>query len=796
MKKTYIASCYFKHNYGSMLQAYATQAFLDANNVPNETFDVSVLADFKEGKKKYYKKQIFNLSFYKAKMGMIRLVAKKKLNGKLRRNFRLRDQAFQKFENEYFHLTQPFASYNDLREFCRYNASNVIVGSDQLWLPVNVVADYYTLNFVPEEVNKIAYSTSFGVSSVPNGLKEKYTKFLSRIEHLSVREETGRKLANSLTENECTVVCDPTLLLTRQDWEKIVGKEPIVKDRYIFCYFLGKAKKHRIFAEKLKKLTGCKIISINHCDEFVRYSDKFADETPYNVGPTEWLNMIANAEYVCTDSFHGSVFSLIFNKPFFAFRRFTKKSKFSTNSRLDTLLTVAGASDRLFSGEETEEDIQKSLDNPIDFEKVNKELTEYRAFSQNFLLNSLMETEEEKEKNSIKGIKIEDKRNCCGCTACKSVCPKNAITMKEDEEGFLYPSVDQDICIDCHLCEKVCPLVNHIEETEKEQKAYLIRHNDETVLKQSTSGGAFTAFAQVVLKKGGVVFGAAFDDNYEVHHIAVDSEEDLYKFRNSKYVQSDPEDTFRQVKKYLKQNRPVLYSGTPCQIEGLKAYLGPNVENLLLVDFVCRSTPSRLVWRKYKAMRNGENVLPVAFRDKNKYGYEYSQISFKDDKRTYFSGVESDPYLRAFFSDMSVRPACYNCRFKKRYRESDLTIWDCFDIYKLDKSLDDNRGVTRCLAHSHQGEELLKNAREFATIKQINVEKAIDGVRELSFPVKMNPKREAFFADVTTMGDKELFEKWFPITMKVRIKRLGRKTLEALGIYRPVKRFIKKIVGK
>lgn len=389
MKKTYIASCYFKHNFGSMLQAYATQAFLDEKGIQNETFDVSLLSDFKNGKKKYYKTQIFSPSFYKAKAGMIGLIVKKKLNKKLKANFRLRDRAFQRFQDKYFRLTEPMTTYKELGDFCSEQAENVIVGSDQLWLPVNVVADYYTLNFVPDQVNKVAYATSFGVSRIPEKLKGEYSSFLNRINALSVREESGKKLVGQLTDNKCTVVCDPTLLLEKSDWEKIIDKEPVIKDKYIFCYFLGKTKEHRIFAEKVKKLTGYKIVSINHCDEYVKYSEKFADEKPYDVGPAEWINMIAHAEVVCTDSFHGTVFSLIFNKKFFSFRRFTKKSKFSTNSRLDTLLNVAGLDGRIFSGSEAEEQIRSELSVDIDFNSVNEKLENYRRISSEFLLKSL-----------------------------------------------------------------------------------------------------------------------------------------------------------------------------------------------------------------------------------------------------------------------------------------------------------------------------------------------------------------------------------------------------------------------
>lgn len=389
MKKTYIASCYFKHNYGSMLQAFATQTFLDANCIPNETFNISVLSDFSKGKRKYYKTQLFHLSFYKAKMGMIKLLVRKRISKKLKRNFQLRDKAFQEFQDKYFYLTKAFRSYGELHDFCKENADNVVVGSDQLWLPVNVVADYYTLNFVPDEVNKIAYATSFGVSSVPKNLREKYKNFLQRLNHISVREESGKKLVEDLTSSKCSVVCDPTLLLTKTEWEKIIDEKPIIEEKYIFCYFLGKAKEHRKFAERLKSLTGCKIISINHCDEYVKYSENFADETPYRVGPAEWLNMVAHAEYVCTDSFHGSVFSLIFNKMFFPFRRFTKKTAFSTNSRLDTLMNVAGLNGRIFSGEETGKEISELIEQKIDYIKVNQALDEYRKKSATFLVGAL-----------------------------------------------------------------------------------------------------------------------------------------------------------------------------------------------------------------------------------------------------------------------------------------------------------------------------------------------------------------------------------------------------------------------
>lgn len=384
-KKVGIVSCYFKHNYGSMLQAYATQKILDDMNIENETINIDKNIDFSNGKKKYYMGQVFNFQFIKSKLGMIKLKLDKKINKNLGKNISIRDKKYEEFRKT-FRLTEPYKTYAELNEKAEKDYSSVIVGSDQLWLPVNVVADYYTLNWVPEDVNKISFSTSFGVSVIPEKYKESYKKFLNRINYLSTREVAGQKIIKELTGRDATLVCDPTLLFNKVEWMSIQKDEPIIKGKYIFCYFLGKNIEHRKFAERLKEKTGYKIVSLNHADEYVKYSDVFADETPYDVGPAEFLNMIRNAEYVCTDSFHGTVFSLINNVKFFTFRRYSNKSKVSTNSRIDSLLGIVNLKDRLINGDE---DVEKEIEKKIDFENVNMKLEEFRNTSKEFLKNAL-----------------------------------------------------------------------------------------------------------------------------------------------------------------------------------------------------------------------------------------------------------------------------------------------------------------------------------------------------------------------------------------------------------------------
>lgn len=391
-------------------------------------------------------------------------------------------------------------------------------------------------------------------------------------------------------------------------------------------------------------------------------------------------------------------------------------------------------------------------------------------------------------------INLIKKSECTGCTACKSICPQKCIAMKRDEEGFLYPKVDQEKCINCGLCEKVCPVKN-AKKSEKMQHAYVFQNSDDKVRRESTSGGAFTAIAEDVIKKNGVVFGVQFDENFKVVHGKAETIEDLGKFRNSKYVQSEVGNTFLEVKQYLDAGRMVCFSGTSCQIEGLKNFLKKDYENLILVDVVCRAVPSPLIWEKYLELKKkeNENIKNIRFRDKF-YGYKYSNftISDKNDKVTYHRGVESDPYLRAFFSNICDRPACYECKFKKLERESDITIWDCFEVEKYAPSLDDDKGTTRILTNSEKGRKIIEELTNQNKILEISVKEATDGFLAMFQSVKRNARREEFFKDANQLENKELFEKYFPNTMKVKAERMARTILVRTGIYKKILKVGKK----
>lgn len=396
-------------------------------------------------------------------------------------------------------------------------------------------------------------------------------------------------------------------------------------------------------------------------------------------------------------------------------------------------------------------------------------------------------------------IEITDKSQCCGCTACSSICPKKAIIMKQDEEGFMYPIIDTTKCVNCGLCDKVCPVKN-AKEDKFEQKAYLVNNKNEEIRKDSTSGGAFTPIAEYVLNKGGVVFGATFDKNYRVIHTYVENKEELSKFRGSKYVQSFLGDSFKQVKEFLNNDRMVCFSGTPCQIEGLKSFLQKDYKKLITVDVMCHAVPSPLVWKKYlnyeKSKLEGNKIEKILFRDKSKYGYKYSTMTIKTDKDEYSRGVETDPYLRAFFGDLSDRPSCYDCKFKKQYHVSDFTIWDCFVVDNFDKNLDDDKGTSRILVNTESGKYIFCEIKDNYKYVEVETQLLVKNVKEMIHSVEKNEKREQFFKELSDMEEEKFFEKWFPDTIKVKMERFLRKTMAKTGIYKIVKRNVKKILKK
>ena len=302
-------------------------------------------------------------------------------------------------------------------------------------------------------------------------------------------------------------------------------------------------------------------------------------------------------------------------------------------------------------------------------------------------------------------ITLNDKKDCCGCSACVSICPKHCITLHEDTEGFLYPTVDGSTCIDCGLCEKVCPVIHPLP-ARTPLHVYAAKNPDEAIRMKSSSGGIFTLLAQQILSEHGVVFGARFDENWEVRHDYTETPEGLAAFRGSKYLQSRMGDTYATVRKFLQEHRPVLFTGTPCQIAGLYHYLRKPYDNLLTMECLCFGVPSPLVWRTYLAhKRQQDTVSQVNFRDKTA-GWIGYHVQIQYTSRTQCSeAVSKNAFMQGFINKLYVRPSCHQCPAKHGKSGSDLTVGDYWNIMNVHPEFNaGNRGVALVLLNTPKGE--------------------------------------------------------------------------------------------
>lgn len=408
-------------------------------------------------------------------------------------------------------------------------------------------------------------------------------------------------------------------------------------------------------------------------------------------------------------------------------------------------------------------------------------------------------------------IDIKDKKDCCGCEACVQRCPVNCISLHEDDEGFLYPQVDKDTCIGCGLCEKICPVINQYNPIVPISVYAAINPNEEIRL-QSSSGGIFTMLAEQIIDKGGVVFGVGFNEKWEVVHKFTETKEGLSEFRGSKYVQSHIGDTFSQAEAFLKQGREVLFSGTPCQISGLKHFLRKDYPKLFTVDFICHGVPSPGVFRTYLkeaidyTVRKGRkntvslsSIRPVTESDAPVEDMEIRRIAFRDKtlgwKKYSFAldlskatadGEEiqfrsrrsliADPYLKGFMRNLYLRPSCHDCCAKGLSSGSDITLGDFWKVSEVFPHIDDDKGISAVVANTDKGHFVLQN------LGAQLCPSLLDDVRKrntaLTHSTPLPTKRAKFFCETSRMVTVRVEH----LTRLTLFQRVQRKAKHLLGI--------------
>lgn len=656
-KKVGIMTLYYKtYNYGAQLQAYALQKVI--SKLGYECEQIS----FKWGNyqiEKYYE------------------------------NLKGNKESFRSF-SQYIRHSKWIYTPSDIYE-CVNDYDIFICGSDQIWgvnesMP-KFVLPQITLSFVPDEKVRIAYGASMGGAAVDDTIRPIIKNPISKLDAVSVREKSAIPFISDMTEKEVVSVLDPTMLLNTNEWDEITILP--IDCNYILVYNIGQNGIIDDIAKILAARLKCKIFELS-------YSEKDT------AGPREFIGLIKNAKYVLTNSFHGTIFSILYHKQFFTFKIDKTNPPYSKNIRMMDLLETFGMQSRFI------DDItgfEKEYILALSYENVETILKEHRAISIEFLKKSL-----EIVKSEENGI--VSKRLCYGCGTCVAVCPNKCVDFVPDYLGFAYPKVNYSNCSSCEMCKNSCPALNPVKESaERELTVYAAFNKNENIRKSSSSGGIASALAQETIKLGGVVFGAAYDSDMSVYHSFAETINELVKFRGSKYVQSRNENTYQETKSFLKQGRFVLYIGTPCQIEGLKAYLQRDYENLLTVDFVCNGVGSPQLLKRYLDFENKSSVSKVIdfrFRDKS-VSWQHPPVT----KLTYEDGstkIVSMPDNMCFglYTGL-LRQSCYHCGVKKIKRESDITICDFWGVKDFIPHLDDGKGLSVIFLQNQKGRKLFES---------------------------------------------------------------------------------------
>ena len=362
-------------------------------------------------------------------------------------------------------------------------------------------------------------------------------------------------------------------------------------------------------------------------------------------------------------------------------------------------------------------------------------------------------------------IRITDKSLCCGCSACVNACPTQCMIMRRDREGFDYPVANPDRCIGCGKCEKVCPVLNPRQE--REPLEALASRND-AYLECSSSGGVFPMVAAGVIAEGGVVYGAVLDDDLTVGHADAEDMSSVQKMRGSKYVQSDLYGTYEEARFHLQEGRKVLYTGTPCQIAGLKAFLGSDPDGLITMDCACHGVPSPGLWEKYvKALgkSHGETISDVRFRNKS-HSWMHYDFTYKAGTSEVRMPYARNPYMMLFLQDMTLRPSCYRCPARDGRSGSDLTLADLWNVKAAVPEMDDDKGVSLVLVNTEKGRQAV------AGIPSVKVDGnvAIKNNGGFAASVAMPEKRAEFFKGYHSAADLIRYMKSFVVRKPVHIR--------------------------
>lgn len=694
MKNIAIMTWYHYYNYGTALQATALYKVIEKlgykadviQYIPNGK--VVALKDFKI--LEYYIKKVEN-----------------KVSNKNNKRFldEERKIAFGKFLKENITLTSECKTESDL--FHLNNLYDTFVcGSDQIWAP-SVFNPKYFLDFVQDTNRMVAYAPSIGLSEI----KDKYTLYrmkycINRFKYLSIREEQGAKLIKEICSKYAINVLDPTLLLSTDEWNSMAS-ENNNEDSYILCYFLGNNKQTWNHVRKLSEKTKIPIKVIPIFGEDLRRGFEVIN----GVGPAEFLGLVKKASFVCTDSFHGTVFSIIYERPFYTYERFSNKDNNSQNSRIYNILKLTGLENRIIKNKHIMDE------NPLvcKFQKAKRKIEIEKVKSINYLEESLYKSTAFINKMPL--YKITN--TCCGCGACAVICSQEAITVKRNEDGFLEAYVNKNKCIQCGLCQKVCPYNGERSKEINRDKdsLFMVRSKSIGVQNTSSSGGAAYEISKLLCTQGYDVVGCTYDKikREAIHKIVhAGQTEKLNIFQGSKYIQSNTSESFNNI---IYNSEQAVVFGTPCQISAMDRLLRlkNKRDKFVLVDLICHGVPTQNLWEKYikeGSIKFGYGLVPeVEFRYK-RMGWRNMHIYIHGNGKTYVCLDKKDLFYRFFLLGHSFMPACYECAYRTA-SAADIRLGDYWGPrYKKVKD-----GVSMVITMSDIGKQILNQLNDETMIE-------------------------------------------------------------------------------
>lgn len=701
------------HNYGAVLQAYAMQEYLKGLGL-----EVDVINFRPKEIDNVYKLYIVKRKGNKIIRGLKKL--KKIIFINVSQRWKIdKSKNFEYFINNVLNTTKPYTTIQELqKDFLHYDI--LIAGSDQIWNTelTKGFKPVYFLEFGNKDARRISYAASLGGKSLPEKYVVFYKRYLENFDFISVREETMKEILKPVTDKPITCVVDPTMLLDKEAYDKVKIDTKFKGQDYIYVHFIGKDDKTYEMADKMSKILKLPIVH-NRNKGF--FENELSGQ--FNERPEQYISVIENAKYVITNSFHATVFSIIYEKDFITIPH--AKSP----ERMQNLLSKLGLTNHLIEDVR----IMPELDTlKIDYKEVKKKLQDARKESIEFLNNAIYG--ELPDKHDENYFYTGNKFNCYGCELCKDICPVHAIDMVEDEEGFRYPEINEEKCIKCGLCRKSCIYRSKIEE-EKDSTyplIYAASYKDENVLKQSSSGGIFTALYKYILSQQGYVVGVKYNQDMVAEYAITNKEEECEKFRGSKYVAANVGDIRLQIKEKLEEGKKVLFTGNPCQIKALRTYLNKKYDNLYLVEILCHGVPSPKVFRlylKYLEKKYNSKIIDFRFRDKDKgWGTgKGSTIKIKLQSGQDITELgKYNNFNRAFLNNYILRPGCYNCELTADDGVADLTIGDFWGIEKAmsDFAKKQVNGVSMVKINNQKGEELFNKIKKSIEFQESNFQDA------------------------------------------------------------------------